>query len=337
MIVTVIGSGAIGKFYGGLFVLAGHHVCYLERTDFTFLQEQKYYEIELPDGCVIQVPPSQIENDYNLLPKSDLIIIALKTTENHLIEKLLPSALKQESKILLLQNGIGNEEYLSTFIKNYSIVCGVTTTGATRIKPGYIKIKHLGELKLAPFIKQNAASCEYINQSLVRANLSNTLCPHIQLFENHRALRWTKLLWNTPFSSLSLILNLSVDALATQKQYQDIIRSMMREVCLVAREDGVEIENNIEKLIALTATLKGFYPSMYYDFKMNKPIESQYIIFNVIDYAQSHQLHLPLLSLTYEKLMLLEEKKQWFSPIERSNIISLLKSKGRVRGAKEMD
>ncbi|WED42593.1 ketopantoate reductase family protein [Legionella cardiaca] len=326
MIVTVIGSGAIGKFYGGLFVFAGCHVCYLERSDFTILQEKKYYEIELPGSYVMQVTPSQIVNDYHLLPKSDIIIIALKTTENHLIEKLLSSALKQESKILLLQNGIGNEEYLSTFIKNHSIVCGVTTTGATKIKPGYIKIKNLGELKLAPFTKQDESSCEYIKQLLICADLSNTFCPQIQLFENHRALRWTKLLWNTPFSSLSLLFNVSVDALATQKQYQDIVRSMMHEVCLVAREDGIEIEDNIEKLIGLTSTLQGFYPSMYYDFMMSKPIESHYIILNVIDYAQTHKLHLPLLSLVYEKLMLLEKKEEWFSPIEQSNIISILKS-----------
>ncbi|MGQ3889559.1 ketopantoate reductase family protein [Legionella sp. CNM-1927-20] len=321
--VTVIGSGALGKFYGGLLTLAGCHVCYLERSDFAIVQEQKYYEIELPNTRVIQIKPNQIEKDYRLLPKSDIVIVALKTTENHLLKKFLPPALKPASKILILQNGIGNEEYLSTLISTQTIVCGVTTIGATKIKPGYIKVNHLGELNLAPFNQQDIPSCEDIKQQLAYANLSNALCPPIRLFESHRIIRWSKLLWNTPFSSLSLIFNTSVDVLATQKQYQAIVRAIMHEVCLVAKQDDAEIKDKIEKLIALTATLKGYYPSMYYDFKADKQIESQYIVFNVLDYARLHQLNLPLLSAVYEKLRLLEQKGKWFCTSEQNNIISL--------------
>ncbi|MCE0722848.1 MULTISPECIES: ketopantoate reductase family protein [Legionella] len=325
--VTVIGSGAVGKFYGGLFTLAGCHVCYLERSDFTILQEKKYYEIELPDGHVVKIRPSQIENDSLQLPKSDIIIIALKTTENHLLKKLLPPALKPESKILLLQNGIGNEEYVSAFIKNHSIVCGVTTIGVTRINSGYIKVKDLGELKLAPFTKGDESSCEYIRQQLVCANLSDALCSKIHLFENHRALRWSKLLWNTSFSSLSLVFNTSVDVLATQKHYQNIVKAIMHEVCVVAKADGVEIEKNIERLIQRTITLQGYYPSMYHDFKMGKPIESQYIVLHIIDHARSHHLNLPLLSLVYEKLMMLQKNGKWFSASDQEEICRQLEIK----------
>ncbi|STX51311.1 2-dehydropantoate 2-reductase [Legionella busanensis] len=323
--VTVIGSGAIGKFYGGLFSLAGSYVCYLEQSDFSIVQDQKYYEIELPSGSVKQVKPHQIEKDYKLLPKADIIIIALKTTENHLLKKFLPPTLKPNSKLLILQNGIGNEEYLSTFINTQTIICGVTTIGAIRVKPGYVKITHLGELNLAPFKSHDFSSCEYIKQQLATVNLSNGLFPQIHLFENHRIIRWSKLLWNTPFSSLSLLLNVSVDVIATQKKYQDIARAIMYEVCLAAKKDGALIENKIEKLIAVTATLKGYYPSMYYDFKISRPIESQYIIFNVLDYAQLHQINLPVLSVIHKQLKSLEKTKEWLNKEEKNKLISILK------------
>ncbi|WP_131781693.1 ketopantoate reductase family protein [Legionella gresilensis] len=324
--VTVIGSGAIGKFYGGLFSLAGCYVCYLEQSDFSIVHEQKYYEIELPDGCVRQIKPHQIEKDYKLLPTADIIIIALKTTENHLLKKIIPPILKPNSKLLILQNGISNEEHLSTFTNTQPIICGVTTIGATRIKPGYIKINHLGELNLAPFNKQDFSSCEYIKRQLATVNLSEGTFPQIHLFENHRIIRWSKLLWNTPFSSLSLLLDVPVDVIATQKQYQDIARAIMYEVCLVAKKDGALIENKIEKLIALTATLKGYYPSMYYDFKMGRQIESQYIIFNVLDYAQLHQINLPLLSIIHQQLKSLEKKREWLNNEEKNKLIFLLKN-----------
>lgn len=313
--VTVIGSGAIGKFYGALFTLAGLHVCHLERSDFSILQQQKYYELEMPDGAAIQVTPKQIEKDYNRLPKSDIILIALKTTANEELKEILPYVLKPQSKILVLQNGIGNEEYLATFIKeNNTILCGVTTTGATRIKPGYIKIKYLGELKLAPFKTEQSVGKEI--QQLLRSSANPAVYPKIQLVDNHRIMRWTKLLWNTPFSSLAVIFNTSVDVLATQSNYQKIVRALMHEVCLVAKLDKAEIADDIEKLLAVTAKLRGFYPSMYFDFKEGRRLESQYIVANVIDYAKIHGLDTPVLSFIYEKLLELEKNARVFTSTE---------------------
>lgn len=321
--VTVIGSGAIGKFYGALFTLAELHVCHLERSDFSILQQQKYYELELPDGTVIEVTPKQIEKDYKQLPKSDIILIALKTTANEVLKEILPYVLKPESKILVLQNGIGNEEYLASFIKeNCSILCGVTTTGATRIRPGYIKIKYLGELKLAPFLT-GQSSGEEIKQ-LLKSSVNHAMYPKIQLAENHRFLRWTKLLWNTPFSSLAVLFNTSVDALATQSHYQKIVRALMYEVCLVAKLDDAEIANNIEKLLAATATLHGFYPSMYVDFQEGRRLESQYIVANVIDYATAHGLDTPVLSFIYETLLKLEKNGSVFTCSEQNEIFRLI-------------
>lgn len=322
--VTVIGSGSIGKFYGGLFTLAGCRVCHLERSDFITVREQKYYEIELPDSKVIKIAPSQIEKDYTLLPKTDIVIISLKTTENNLLKKIIPHVIKYGSKIILLQNGIGNEEYLSKYVKNCSVVCGVTTTGVDRKKPGYVKVKHLGELKLAPFTSNGKSSCGDIKELITAAKLPAAICPKIQIFENHRILRWTKLLWNIPFSCLSLLFNTTVDILATQKQFQKVVRTIMQEICLVASNDGAEIEKEIEKLIELTATLHGFYPSMYYDFTMHKQIESQYIVYNVIDYAKSQNLNLPLLSFIYAKLSLLEKSGKNFSENEQEEVYSKL-------------
>lgn len=326
--VTVIGSGAVGKFYGGLFVLSGCRVSYLEHSDFAIIQEKKYYEIELPDGRVIKIRPHQVENDFKRLPKADIILIALKTTENHLLTTFLPAVLKKESKILLLQNGLGNEEYLFTFIKNHPIVCGVVTIGVSKIKPAYVKVKHFGEIKLAPFSMLDNASCEDIKEQLLQANDSKfgAICPSIFLFENHRILRWTKLLWNASFSVLSLLFNVSVDILVTETNYQTIVRALMDEICLAAKEDGASIEDTIETIIEVTATQKGYYPSMYYDFKLARSIESQYILRNVLDYARVHHLNLPLLSLVYKKLMLQIKRKEWFSPAEQDSILSLLNS-----------
>lgn len=98
----------------------------------------------------------------------------------------------------------------------------------------------------------------------------------------------------------------------------------MYEVCLVAKRDDAEIANNIEKLLAATAKLHGFYPSMYVDFQEGRRLESQYIVANVIDYAKTHGLDTPVLSFIYEKLLTLEKNARAFTSSEQQEIFRLI-------------
>ena len=89
---AIIGSGALGGFYGAKLQKAGLEVHLLLHSD--------YYHV-LENGIVIKSKHGDFKlsqvNAYkntNQMPKCDVILIGLKTTQNNLLSKFLPPLLK---------------------------------------------------------------------------------------------------------------------------------------------------------------------------------------------------------------------------------------------------
>src|SRR5690242_13934497 len=89
--ITVIGAGSIGLYYGGKLAAAGHDVHFLMRSG---------YEEALRDGIRIysetgdvHLARPKVAKTTEEIGPSDLVIISLKTTSNHVLARLLPPLL----------------------------------------------------------------------------------------------------------------------------------------------------------------------------------------------------------------------------------------------------
>lgn len=291
MKISVIGAGALGKTYGGLLSFT-NEVHFLVRSDylamkrdgFTLHFAQKEKNLEIKTDFIHESP-------HSLVP-SDLIIISLKTTENKALPKLLKHCLKADSLILIIQNGIGNEEWVSQIAPNNEIVCGISSMGAYREGKTLVQIPIIGELKLANFNSEN--SCDKIQALFEKAPI---IIP-TKIFSSYKEIRWKKLLWNVPFSSLSIIYKQDACTLATKSPYVSIVQTVMHEIIEVAHTQGITItQDDVSKMLALTSGFKDYYPSMFRDYFDGKPIEKEYIIDNVLNIAKAHHIHTPMLNM----------------------------------------
>src|SRR5689334_8192756 len=108
MRVAVIGAGALGLYYGALLQKSGVETHFLMRRDYYAVASRglKIYSINgdfhLPKVNAWQTPEE--------IGKADLVIVALKTFANDCYRELLSPLLKDNTLILTLQNGLGNEE-----------------------------------------------------------------------------------------------------------------------------------------------------------------------------------------------------------------------------------
>lgn len=87
------------------------------------------------------------------MPTCDVIIITLKTTQNNYLLTYLPHLLKENSIILIMQNGLGNEEYVASITNNQPFFFAITTVGAIKIGPSVIKATHHGVIELVAYNK----------------------------------------------------------------------------------------------------------------------------------------------------------------------------------------
>lgn len=299
MIISIIGSGALGKIYGGLLAKADNQVHFLMRSEYDAIKSSQYFNLSFIDPQqIVRIENPILHDQAKSLPISDLVIIALKTTENTHVASLLSGCLKEDTMVLVIQNGIGNEEWISRFTGKSPLICGISTVGAYRADPLTVDIAFMGDLKIAPYQIKDLELCKSLSLPL-----STALKQPVQVYDNYKEIRWHKLLWNIPFASLSIIYDKTTNILASTQPYATIVRNVMSEVVEIAASDGVKISQEyIEKMLAATQKSKNYYPSMYRDYVEGKAIEKEYFIDNVLAIAKKHDIKTPMLNLIESKL-----------------------------------
>jgi 2-dehydropantoate 2-reductase len=230
------------------------------------------------------------------MPQVDLVIVALKSTENHQFAKLIPPLLHANTAILTLQNGLGNEEDLAQLFGPERVLGGIAFTCINRTAPGVIEHLEHGFIRLGEFQghARNPRSqriAQLFTESKVPAEAIDDL----------RAARWDKLVWNIPFNGLGAMLDRTTDLLIGTPQGERIVRALMREVIAAAKADGVALpaEQTIEKKLALTRPIGAYLTSMQLDRQSGRALEVEAIIGRPLRIAQAAQVPCPLVELLY--------------------------------------
>ncbi|WP_291102929.1 MULTISPECIES: 2-dehydropantoate 2-reductase N-terminal domain-containing protein [unclassified Dysgonomonas] len=104
---AVIGTGAIGGYYGGSLAHSGNEVHFLLHSDYDYVKKHGL-KVDSINGNfhLSDVPAYSNTKD---MPACDVVLVALKSTNNNLLEELLPPLLHQDTIVILIQNGLGLE------------------------------------------------------------------------------------------------------------------------------------------------------------------------------------------------------------------------------------
>src|SRR5438874_12612749 len=109
--IAVVGSGAIGSFYGAKLAQAGSDVHFLMRGDLSDVRRDGI--LVRGEGENFRVTKINCYNSTKEIGPCDLVIIAAKTTSNAELVDLVPPLLHEKTILLSLQNGLCNEEFLA--------------------------------------------------------------------------------------------------------------------------------------------------------------------------------------------------------------------------------
>src|SRR4051794_3204865 len=111
--IAILGAGAIGSYYGGRLAQHGCDVNFLLRSDYEHVRANGLTVRSIDGDFHLPAERLRVYNDPATLPPADLVIVTLKSTENHQFPRLIPPLLRDETAILTLQNGLGNEDELA--------------------------------------------------------------------------------------------------------------------------------------------------------------------------------------------------------------------------------
>lgn len=265
--IAVVGSGAIGLYYGGRLAAAGEDVRFLARSDYEALSRDGL-RVESTHGD-FRVPDIRVFRSSGEIGPVDLVIVAWKATANDQLATVLPPLLHAGTRVLTLQNGLGNCGLLADIVGPERVLGGLCFVCINRISPGLVSHTASGKMTLGEWQNGDGNFLREMETRFKRAGIQAVAV------DNLRKSQWEKLVWNIPFNGLSVAEGgVTTDVLLADRRTEDEMRALMSEVVTAARALGLPlgdelIDSNIER----TRPMGPYRTSSMIDFVAGREVE----------------------------------------------------------------
>ena len=265
--VAVVGSGAIGLYYGGRLAKAGEDVRFLLRSDFDAISKDGL-KVESVNGDFSLPQVSAYRTPEEIGPV-DLVIVAWKTTANHLLASVLPPLLHPETQVLTLQNGLGNCESLAEIVGPARVMGGLCFVCINRLSPGIVSHTAGGRMTVGEWKPCGDGRALEIERRFKAAKIQAVAVDNLEKSQ------WEKLVWNIPFNGLSVADGgVTTDVLLADDQNEAELRALMTEVIQAGQKLGLGLsEDLIDFNIDRTRPMGPYRTSSMIDFVEGREVE----------------------------------------------------------------
>lgn len=297
----VIGTGALGGFYGGKLARAGREVHFLFRSDFEYVR-QSGLQVDSIDGDfhLSQVHAYKSAKD---MPACDVVLVCLKTTANHRLPEMVRPLLHKATVVVLLQNGLGLEEDLAVQLPETEIAGGLAFICADKIGPGHIRHLDFGKLNLGSYNLKNPEVLKDVVADFKEAGVSTDFAPDLNYA------RWQKLVWNIPFNGMTVALNTTTDKLMASAATRELSKELMLEVIHAANRCGAPLKEELaQQMIDMTVRMTPYAPSMKLDFDFGRPMEIEYIYSRPVETARKAGFEMHKVAMLEKQLRFIQEQ-----------------------------
>ncbi|MEM1446430.1 MAG: 2-dehydropantoate 2-reductase [Planctomycetota bacterium] len=280
---TIIGTGALGGYYGGQLARAGCRVNFLVRSDFDHVQEHGLRVDLIPTDETYVLKPDTHDvgffGDPADLPPADVVLVCLKTTQNHQLPELLqPNTMHNDTLVVTMQNGLHPERDIAAIVGEDRTAGGLCFLCSNKLGPGHISYLDYGFIKLGAHPpRASRQMVERLEQIANDFRGSGVKCDAV---DDLVLARWQKLVWNVPYNGLSVVSGLTTDQIMADPTERYWVRSLMQEVVdAAAAVDGKVIgEEFIEAMIENTLKMAPYKTSMMLDYESARPMEIEAIV-----------------------------------------------------------
>ncbi|MES2923771.1 MAG: 2-dehydropantoate 2-reductase [Verrucomicrobiota bacterium] len=265
--VAVVGSGAVGLYFGGRLAAAGEDVRFLVRSDFEVISRDglkvasAHGDFEMP-----QVKAYQTAAEIGPV---DLVIVAWKATANDQLAAVLPPLLHPQTQVLTLQNGLGNCELLAQIVGPERVLGGLCFICINRTAPGRISHSAGGRMTIGEWRPDGSGRAVELEKRFKAAKIQAVAVADLEKSQ------WEKLVWNIPFNGLSVAEGgVTTDVLLAARETENELRALMAEVIAAARALGHDLSDDlIDFNIDRTRPMGPYRTSSMIDFVEGREVE----------------------------------------------------------------
>lgn len=273
MKIAIIGCGAMGSVYAGLFAEAGHDVVAVERGR-EHVDAMNQHGLTVSGASGHRTVKVQA---YTSVPEGvtvDLIVIAVKSAAAGEAAQAAVSLIAPGTRVITIQNGLGAADEVAKFIPRDQLIVGIAGGfGASMVKPGHAHHNGMQLIRLGAFGGLPLAQVQKISDVWSEAGFKAEAVPDIV------AMQWDKLICNVAYSAPCALTGLTVGEAMDDPELGPISRGAAIEAWELARAKGITLAfiDPVEHVRTFAARMPDAKPSLLLDHEAGRVSEIDYI------------------------------------------------------------
>lgn len=299
--ISILGAGAMGSLFGGLLAEAGHEVELLDINPAQIAAIREHDLLIRNDAGERRVAIA-IMLPQEATTQPDWLIVFTKAMHTQGALAAARHLIGPQTRLLSLQNGLGNAEKLVGFADASRVAIGMTTVPADLVAPG--EVRSHGESKTRVVMVEGGkdASLAALAAALDAAGLPCAVDPDAVVAI------WEKVAFNVALNSLCAVTQRTVGGLGAAAEGRRLAHAVASEALAVAQAEGLAVlpERTHATIDHALDHHGGHKPSMLQDLLAKRPTEIETLNGAIVRAAERHGIAVPRTETLYALVKLAE-------------------------------
>lgn len=300
MKIAVIGTGAVGGYYGAKLIQAGFNVTFIGTAKSSEIIKENGLYVKSVNGDIDLKNP-KISANITDIKGADIILLCTKSYHTEEIAKNIKEKVNDEAIIISLQNGVENEQILASILGKERVIGSTIFVFTDSPKAGYVAHSGSGTIILGELNGQETERIKNLekmfNQSGIPAKISSNIMRDL----------WKKMFINAAYNGFTAAIGNTLEGIQSIPEAKQAYYDILKECQMVANAEGMEIEDSeVEKIMERfnQDNFQNVKSSTLQDLEKSKPVEIDAIQGAVVRIAKKHGLKAPLNNLIYSLIKL---------------------------------
>jgi 2-dehydropantoate 2-reductase len=286
--IAVMGSGALGGYFGALLARGGAEVAFVARGAQLVAMRSRGLRV---DPGLAHINPVWVTDDPSEIGVVDVVLVCVKLWDTKDVLARIAPMVGSHTAVVSFQNGVLKEDLLAEAFGAERVLGGVAYVAATVSEPGVItKTGPLERLVFGELDGSTSPRVEALLAACKAGGIAAELSPEISVEI------WKKFVFLVGLSATTTTMRVPIGPIRSNPQARAFLLDVMREVVDVGRARDVPLPADYadQRLAFADEVSPDMTSSMYHDLERGNRLEVPWLSGAVVELGRSVAVPTPL-------------------------------------------
>jgi len=299
--IAVVGAGAVGGYFGGMFARAGAPIVLIGRRHFADAVNSNGLVLDKSEGQErVRVAAT---TEMSAIRDCSLILFSVKANDTAETAKQIAPFLQPDATVVCLQNGVDNADRVRAATNVVTVPAVVYVAVSV---PEFGRVKHLarGDLIIGPLSERTTEVANVFNRAAISCRIS----------ENIEGELWVKLLCNCALNAISALGHARYGQIVQSGDAKQLMQDVVDEVLAVARAAGLVLpgvdgrESGMAAAMEIATQMADAFSSTAQDLNRGRPTEIDALNGYIVRQGAALAVPVPINGALFTLVKLAEQK-----------------------------